>query len=349
MAPRTKILLRTALSFLLAGVFLYIAFRGTNFNDLLASLRDLRYWWIALLIPVGLSSHYVRALRWKYMLGHVKETWSVRNLFAAVMIGYMVNNALPRVGELVRPYVAGRLEGISKSTALGSVVVERIIDTVALVAIVCLILFVSPATLSAFVEDAENLRPFFLAGSVVSLVLLTLLFLKSESVVRSAKGLVVLVPARSRDRVHRLFDSFASGFRVSTMKEEFWRIGALSVIMWGLYALGLYLPFLAYPSLDAAGLDMAAAVVLLAVSSVAFVLPAPGAFGTYHSFMKYALMRLYGVDEVTALSYTIVTHELNVLTTTVVGAWFFLKDHLRVSDVAAEAERQANSDGGESA
>lgn len=340
MAPRAKILLRTFLSFILAGIFLFIAFRGTNFNELLGSLTDLRYWWIVLLLPVGLLSHYIRALRWKYMLGHVKEKWSVRNLFAAVMIGYMVNNALPRVGEIVRPYVAGRLEGISKSTALGSVVAERIIDTVALVAIVCLILFLSPGTLSAFVDDAENLRPVFLVGSLVSLILITLLFLKSESFARSAKVLLVLVPARSRDRVLHLFESFVAGFRVSTMREEFWRIGLLSVAMWGLYALGLYLPFLAYPALDTSSLDLAAAVVLLAVSSVAFVLPAPGAFGTYHSFLKYALMRLYGVDEVTALSYTIVTHEINVLTTTVVGAWFFVKDQMHVADVAAEAEGQ---------
>jgi len=346
MAPRAKILIRSLLSFLLAGIFLYIAFRGTDFNELIGSLSDLRVGWILLMIPVGLSSHYVRALRWKYMLGHVKETWSVRNLFAAVMIGYMVNNALPRVGEIVRPYVAGRLEGISKSTALGSVVAERIIDTMALVALVCLILFLSPGTLSAFVEDAENLRPLFLAGSVISLLLMTLLFLKSESVVRSAKILLLLVPAGKRGRVQGIFDSFVSGFRVSAMREEFWRIGSLSALMWALYALGLYLPFLAYPGFDAAGLDGRAAVVLLAVSSAAFVLPAPGAFGTYHSFLKYALVRLYGIDEVTALSYTIVTHELNVLTTTVVGAWFFLRDHLRVSDVAAEAERQGNSVGG---
>ena len=155
-----------------------------------------------------------------------------------------------------------------------------------------------------------------------------------------AKALVVFIPARFHTRVHGIFDSFVSGFRVSAMSEEFWRIGSLSALIWGLYALGMYLPFLAYPGLDASGLDMTAAVVLLAVSSAAFVLPAPGAFGTYHSFLKYALMRLYGVDEVTALSYTIVTHELNVLTTTFVGAWFFLRDHLRVADVTAEAEGQ---------
>ncbi|MBI4419137.1 MAG: flippase-like domain-containing protein, partial [Ignavibacteriales bacterium] len=216
MTPRTKTVLRSALSIALAVVFLAVAFRGIDLGELVGTLGNLRYGWILLIIPVGLLSHYARAQRWKYMLGHVKPDLSVRNLFAAVMIGYMVNNVLPRVGELVRPYVAGRLEGIPKSTALGSVVAERIIDLVAVVALLCFILFLSPGTLSAFVDDAETLRPAFLAGSAVSLALFVALFLKSESVVRSAKFLLVLAPKRSRPRVEQLFELFVSGFRVAS-------------------------------------------------------------------------------------------------------------------------------------
>jgi uncharacterized protein (TIRG00374 family) len=338
MAPRAKTFLRSFLSFLLAGIFLYVAFRGTNVDELLNSLRDVRYFWIALLIPVGLLSHYMRAVRWKYLLGHVKTDLSIRNLFAAVMIGYMVNNALPRVGEIVRPYVAGKLEGISKSTAFGSVVIERIIDLVAVAAIFCLVLFFSPGVLAAFVEDAETLRPLFLAGSLVSLLLLLLLFLKSESLLRSAKVLLALVPARSRDRVQSLFDSFVSGFRVASIREAFGKIALTSVLIWGLYALTLYIPFFAYPEIAAAGLGFDAAIVLLTLSSAAFVLPAPGAFGTYHTFLKFALMRLFGIHEVTALSYTIVTHELGVLTTTLTGAYFLMRDHLKVSEATASSD-----------
>ncbi|HEX9614365.1 MAG TPA: lysylphosphatidylglycerol synthase transmembrane domain-containing protein [Bacteroidota bacterium] len=337
MAPRAKTLLRSILSFLLAAVFLYVAFRGTNFDELLNSLKDVRYFWIVLLIPVGLLSHYARAVRWKYLLGHVKVDLSVRNLFAAVMIGYMVNNALPRVGEIVRPYVVGRLEKISKSTALGSVVVERIIDLVAVAAIFCLVLTFSPGVLSAFVDDAETLRPVFLGGSVVSLLLFLVLFLKSESLIRSAQVLLAFVPARSRERVQSVFDSFVSGFRVASMKEAFGKIALASIVIWGLYALGLFIPFFAFPEIADAGLGFDAAIVLLTLSSVAFILPAPGAFGTYHTFLKFALMKMFGIHEVTALSYTIVTHEFGVLLTTVTGAYFLLKDQVKVSDATADS------------
>ncbi len=76
--------------------------------------------------------------------------------------------------------------------------------------------------------------------------------------------------------------------------------------------------------------------ILLTVTSLAFVLPAPGAFGTYHSFLKYALVRLYGVDDVTALSYSVLTHEVNFALVMIVGIFYFLKDHLKVSEVEME-------------
>lgn len=341
MTPKSKSILRTVLSVLLAAAFLAVAFRGINLVELAGTLGNLRYGWIALIIPVGLLSHFARALRWKYMLGHVKEGLSVRNLFAAVMIGYMVNNVLPRVGELVRPYVAGRLEGISKSTALGSVVVERIIDFVAVAFLLSLIMFASPSTLGVFFDDTDTLRPWFLGGSIVSLLLFIALFLKSEALVRSVRFFLAFVPQRSRPRVESFFDRFASGFRIASEPRHLWIIVTLSLVIWGLYAAGLYLPFYAYPDIASADPGFGGAVVLLALSSIAFIIPVPGAFGTYHSFLRFALARLYGIDDVVALSFAIVTHELNVILVSVTGAYFLVKDHLRITDVSASAMEEA--------
>ncbi len=207
MAHRIKTVVRSLLSLLLAVVFLYVAFRGVAFSDLWQSLKEVRYFWIVLLIPIGLASHYIRALRWKFLLGHVKRDISTSNLFSAVMIGYMVNNVLPRVGELVRPYVAGKLEGISKSTALGTVVIERIIDMMTFFFLLCLVLFLYPETLTAFWENAADLRPLFLAGSVGSFVLFVLIFLKSESIFRLVKYLKPIMPVAYRERIDSLIES----------------------------------------------------------------------------------------------------------------------------------------------
>ena len=298
MSSNFKTFLRSVLSFLLAAVFLYLAFRGTNFSELWLSLKEIRYGWIILLVPVGLAGHYVRAVRWKFLLDHVKPDLSIRNLFSAVLIGYMVNNVLPRVGELVRPYVAGKLEGISKTTALGSVVIERIIDVMTFFFILLLVLSLYPDSLNAFWENADSLRPFFLGGSIVFILIFVLIFLKSESIFQLVKYIKPIIPAKYRQDMDALMESFLHGFGVATRKEKFLSIFVLSMLMWFFYGLGMYVPFFAFPEIASMHLGFSASIILLTVSSIAFVLPAPGAFGTYHSFLKFALMKLYGVDEV---------------------------------------------------
>lgn len=333
MAFKTKTIIRTALSLLLAAVFLYVAFRGTSFADLWTSLQGAHYMWIGLIVPIALVSHYVRALRWKYLLTHVKQDISTSNLFSAVMIGYMVNNVLPRVGELVRPYVAGKLEGISKSTAFGTVVIERIIDMMTFFFLLCMILLVFPESLSTLWVDAPNLQPLFLAGSAGSFAVFVLIFFKSESIFRLLRYVRPAIPERYREKVDSILESFLSGFTIASTRDKLPLVIILSFLIWLMYGLGLYVPFYAFDSIANLNLGIGESMILLAVISAAFVLPAPGAFGTYHSFLKYAMIKLYGVDDVTALSYSVVTHEANYILVMVVGVFYFLKDHLKVSEV----------------
>ncbi|HTP13661.1 MAG TPA: lysylphosphatidylglycerol synthase transmembrane domain-containing protein, partial [Bacteroidota bacterium] len=166
MSSASKQILRTGVSFALAGFFLYLAFRGTDFGELWASLKSANYIWIVLLVPISLLSHWVRAIRWAYLLKPIKKVTSQRNLFSAVMIGYMVNNALPRVGELVRPYVLGNLEGVSKTSVLGTVVIERILDFLSFYLIASVVILAYPNSLDPFFEHAGTIRPFLFVSSV---------------------------------------------------------------------------------------------------------------------------------------------------------------------------------------
>ena len=340
MNAKLKTVLRSLFGILLAALFLYLAFRGTDFDKLWSSLGNVRYEWIVLLVPIGLFSHFLRAIRWKYLLEPVKQSTSVHTLFSAVMIGYMVNNLLPRVGELVRAYVAGKLEGMPKSSTLGSVVIERIIDLATFFFLLCVVLFAYPQTLAAFVDDVSSVRMLFLAGSIVTLALFILLFFKSESLFALLRLVRHVVPGKMKERVEGLIDSFLSGMQVSKLRPRLFQITLYSILIWLFYGLALYVPFFAFEPLRELGLDFGAAMVMLTFSAVAFVLPAPGAFGTYHSFLTIALVRIYGVDSVTALSFSIVTHETVYVVTMIVGVIYFLKDHLKVSDISAENVRE---------
>lgn len=337
MPSKLKKSLQTLLGFLLAAVFLYLAFRGVNFGDLWDSLQRVNYLWVALLIPIIIISHWLRAVRWAYLLSPVKDTLSHRKLFSAVMIGFMVNNVLPRVGEVVRAFAIGRSEGISKSSAFGTVVVERIIDMLTFLFILSAVLFLSPHSLDPFVDNVDAVRPFFLVGSLAFLAIFVVLFFKGESLFRLLNVLRTLVPKRYEERYQRLVESFLSGFSVTRRHDKFAMILLLSFLMYFFYALGLYIPFSAFDALAGHNLDFGASVILLTISTIAFALPAPGALGTYHSFLTVGLVRLYGVDEITALSFSIITHEAGYILTSVVGLFFFLKDHLKVSEVALDA------------
>jgi hypothetical protein len=344
MALKPKTLLQNSISIAIALVFLYLAFRNTGFGELWSSLLAVNYWWILLLVPIVVLSHWVRAVRWGYLLKPVKESVSNRNLFSGVMIGYAVNNMLPRVGEIVRPYLLGNLEGISRTAALGSVVIERILDLMTFYFLVCVIMFIYPHSLDPFVENVNAVRPLFLLGSVFALLFFLVLFFKAEQGARFLLRLVRFLPHRYHGRLERLIASFTTGLSVAKMREHFGAILMYSFFIWGLYALGMYVPFFAFGPIAAKGLTVGDSVLLLVVSSIAWVLPAPGAMGTYHSFVTVSLVRLYGIDMTTALSYSIITHELGYIIVMVLGAWYYWKDRRAMAGLSMASLKPETED-----
>ncbi len=334
MTKKTKGIFRYLISFIIAFIFLYFAFKGVKFSELWESLKGANYWWVALLIPLNILINWVRAERWAHLLAPIKSPISKRNLFSGVMIGYAINNVLPRVGEFVRPYIVGKREGISRTSVFGTVVVERILDFMSFYFIVCVVLFLYPHSLDPFVNQADTVRPFFLIGSIAALIVFILLFFKAEAFFRFLAKMLFFTPKKYKEKVEIVLDKFYVGFAVAKLRDKFGVILFQSFLIWGLNALIMFIPFFAFTSLMKSGMDFGASVVLLVISSIAWILPAPGAMGTYHSFLKVAMMRLYGIDETTALSYAIITHEVGYIVVMIIGAYYYFHDHIRVSDLA---------------
>ncbi len=328
--------LKILLSFALSVVFFYFAFREVKLDELVEALKNANYWWVLLLVPIAVISHILRALRWKYILEPIKSNCSVRNLFAAVMIGYAVNNLLPRVGELVRPIVLGQSEKISRTAALGTVITERILDLLSFYLTTCIVLFIYPTALDPFFENPASVRPFLLMGSIVGVAIFLLLYFKAETFFRFIGKAKVILPKRYIPKVELLLESFYSGFKIAKKKNRFGLILFLGLCIQAFYALGMYEPFFAFQEMTKPSLDFGAAVILLVVSSIAWILPAPGALGTYHSFLTVALVKLYNVDVATALSYTLVTHEVNYIIMMILGGYYYLRDHVRFNEVTEQ-------------
>ena len=104
---RTK--LNIIISTILLAVFVYLAFRNVNLSELFGILRNTNYLYIFIGSVIGvILGSIVRAYRWKFILAPVKTGLSFHNLLSSTVIGYMVNNLIPRSGEVVRPYLLGQ-------------------------------------------------------------------------------------------------------------------------------------------------------------------------------------------------------------------------------------------------
>jgi uncharacterized protein (TIRG00374 family) len=117
---------------ILMVLFLYLAFNNINFNEVLTILGSISLTWLIVYLFVWFLSHLVRAVRWKTIIKSVKEDTSVLNLFGATMVGYGVNCVIPRLGELYRGLFLGKWENISRSSMIGTIVLERVIDIIVL-------------------------------------------------------------------------------------------------------------------------------------------------------------------------------------------------------------------------
>ncbi len=329
--------LRYILSAVLTFAFLYIAFRGTNVPAFLDSLQRADYWWILVMFALLVASHVVRAWRWRYLLEPIKPAIGMRSLVSGVMVGYMVNNVLPRAGELVRPYTIGKLEGVSKSAAFGTIIVERIIDTIAFLALVALVPLVYNGPLRETFPWLDDAR---LIGSVATtafIVVLVVMMFRRDWTNRVISVVTKILPKRLALLVERLTHQFLDGFLFLKRPKHFGLIFVQSVAIWYLYICMIYVAFFAFDL----NLDFSAAIVVQAISSIGVAIPTPGGTGSYHMFASQSLSKLFGVPDTIALSYATVTHGFGYLGIMIIGGYFFLRDHIKVSEAVAAPTEQA--------
>ena len=323
-----------AFSIFLTLLFLYFAFRGTDFVLLWAELRRANYWWVLAMFPILMLSHAFRAWRWEYLLRPVKQDLRFRNLFSALMVGYMMNNILPaRAGELVRPYAINKLEGVSRSTAFGTVFVERIFDIVSFMFVIALIPLVYTGPLTQAFPWLEEAGIWITAVTLAFLGFFAFLMVRRDIVMRILASVTRKLSPKKAQLVEHVAHSFLDGFLFLKEPKSYFTIGMLSVIVWGLYIVMMYLPFYAFGLTERYSLGMGAAMVVQAISSIGIVIPTPGGTGPYHYFTIQTLTRLYGVDDELARSYATVTHAVGFIGVTLVGMFYFLRDRLHMSEV----------------
>jgi uncharacterized protein (TIRG00374 family) len=317
----------------LALLFLYFAFKNVDLQLLVSTLSNANYFWILIFFLIQVLSHIIRAWRWRYLLSHIKQNIPIRSLFSSVMIGYLVNNFIPRGGEIARPYALGKLENISVSSSIATVIVERVLDVLTLLLLLVFILIYNYDSLIFNFPWLEVAVIISFISIAIGLGFLVVLSIKTDFAFKVIKKFTSILPNKIGSKIETLIVAFVEGLLVIKNPKSYLNIIVGTLLLWGAYTMQYYVPFYSFNMVDTYSLTFMSALLLNCILAISIMIPVPGATGTYHAFCIQALTGLFFVDMATAAAYSTVTHAVGLIGITVIGLVFFLKDNIKLSNI----------------
>ncbi|NQS97641.1 MAG: flippase-like domain-containing protein [candidate division Zixibacteria bacterium] len=303
-------------------------------GQMLEALRSAKYLILIVIVLFLYLGWWIRAWRWQLLAEPVKKV-SAGLSFSALMIGYLGNNVLPlRAGEFMRAFVAAKRSGMPMSSALGVVVVERVLDMLMLMLCFTLSLLFFPLP-GLFRKTGIVV----LIGTAVLVVFLLLLLYQRDRALDIAEFFLKVFPRRLRRKLLKIISDFADGLEVFRRSERYFLVIMWTVVMWGLYFVIIYISLYLFDFTDTLIYQAPAvtSVVMMTITTAGIGIPsAPGAVGTYHGVCLFG-MELFKVPSEVGLSYAILLHIANYLPMTLIGIVCLFKEGLHLTELAGAA------------
>ncbi|MDH3267288.1 MAG: flippase-like domain-containing protein [Ignavibacteria bacterium] len=292
----------------LAVIFLYLAFSDVNFGEVMKLVSQASIIWVIIFSASIMLGHYVRALRWKYILYSVKPDVKMWNLFGALMIGYGVNCVTPKLGEVTRAIMIGRYENLSRSSMFGTVIVERVIDIISLGAAVLISAFIWSASLYVTFPWLEVTLYISAIALVVVLVMIYLSVKFKEKFYSYFTKIIGKFSQKLAERLGYIFEMLIQGFTTLKGTKNYVLTFLTSVIILLIYALTSYIGFFMLNMQSEHIVTFKMGWILMSISAIGVVIPTPGSTGSYHALAKNTLVLLFGFGDTISAAYAFLTH-----------------------------------------
>jgi len=305
--------------FLALGIFLlWLAFKNQDKSKIIEGFRNADYFWVFFSLFLMMLSHISRGMRWTLLIKPLGYRVNGFNGFIAVMIGYLANLAVPRMGEISRCVVLNRTDKVPFNRLVGTVFVERVFDFITLMSIVIATVIIEFDRLKGFylekihsylVGKLQQIADFqiILIGMVVLGVIVFLL----QYIRKHYRENPIVTKLRA------LVKEFISGLNSIRSMENNWLFLGHTVFIWFMYWAMTYVVFFALDS--TAHLGIPASLTVFTVGSLGFIMPVQGGIGTYHWAVKEGL-KLYDVPAADGLTYATLVHGSQFFTFLVFGA-----------------------------
>lgn len=301
---------------LVLGVFIlmwvYRDFDFSRVGDVV--LHGMSWGWMGISLIFGVLSHVVRGLRWKLTLAPLNAYPKTSNAINAIFMAYAANIVLPRLGEVSRCGVLAKYDGISFSKSLGTVVTERLIDTICVILITALALFTqmkvfdeffinTGTDLSAFIHLFTSMQFYVILICIIALVIVLYYVIRTLSVYDKIKGVL-----------KNVWEGIISLRRVKNLPLFF----LYTFLIWFFYFMQFYITFYCFQFTEHLG--VLAGLVMFVGGSIAVVVPTPNGAGPWH-FAVISMMMLYGVDETNAGIFALIVHGVQTFLVILLGIY----------------------------
>ena len=303
---------------------MWYAVRGQDLSRIGHYIATANYFWLTLTLSLSALGYFSRAYRWQMQLNASQTPAPYWAVYHAMMVGYLANLVLPRMGEVIRCSVLRRTSGVPVQVALGTVVTERVIDVLVLLGLLVSLLLLDFNTFWNFVTVqvlggryealARNRTPLLIAAIIGGMLLLATgyaLFRNLEQLRQNAffnKGVL-----------------FVKGLLAgvfSVLKLEKKGVFLLHTLFtWGVYYLMDYLAFFCFP--ETYNLDMKAGLAVLTFGAFGMAAPVAGGIGPFH-VMVQGILLVYGVSKEAGIAYALVVHGAQTLLVVLMGGISFV-------------------------
>jgi uncharacterized protein (TIRG00374 family) len=305
---RSKIVLQYVLMIGLTLALLWFSLSGINVGEgenkgqfLWQTWQKANKAYLLLMAATMVVSNVLRAERWKMLLVPTGNKVRFVSSFFSLMIGYLVNLAVPRGGEVSRCFNLFKLEDTPVETSFGTVVTERIVDVVCLLVLILLSFIVEWTKLQQFIKSLPffstpqvRLPAWIIAAAIAGILAIALVFF-----------------LRKNKKIRKVWVGFRAGlFSVFQLRNKGLFI-FYSIAIWGLYFLMSYFVLLAFSETEHLGFS--AVLTMFAIGSIAMAAPLPGGAGSYHTLVPLGLVMLYNLPRADAVAFTFIFHAWQTL------------------------------------
>lgn len=308
-------------------------FRSTDLPSVWAEIEEARADLIAATAAGIALAYVVRVKRWLLLLAPLGPV-GVGSATRATIIGFATSTIVPRLGEVVRPYLLARRESLSMSAALATIVVERILDMIAVILLFGLFLAAFSSQLPATDEQVLGALKagglMVAVGAGVFLALVCVAAHRPEWVVAVAARAERLAPHGPGAVASRFITRFSTGLGVARDPGRLLQAMVWSLVMWGLVGATAWWGCLAF---DVA-VPPSSGLLLLALMALGVSVPTPAGVGGFHAAVQVGLTAFYEVPVDAAVGVALVLHAATFAPVTVVGLAWMARDGMTFRGMA---------------